>query len=86
MASQLYGPIYKGVFSDISPLLSTPDFLVTIAPAQIAWALQSITYSLPSPFSRVFEERAYASYPEAFLPCCCIVVVTVQTTQKIPFF
>jgi hypothetical protein len=25
MVPELYGPIYKGVFSDICPLLSTPD-------------------------------------------------------------
>jgi hypothetical protein len=36
MVPKLYGPIYKGLFSDICPLLSTPDFLVMNAPAQIA--------------------------------------------------
>jgi hypothetical protein len=33
MVPELHGPIYKGVFSDICQLLSTPDFLVMIAPA-----------------------------------------------------
>jgi hypothetical protein len=48
MVPELYGPIYKGVFSDICPLLSTPDFLVMIAPAQIADILQRflLTFNL----------------------------------------
>jgi hypothetical protein len=39
-------------------LLPAPNFLIMINPTHIA-----ITYSLPSPFSRVrFEECIYASY------------------------
>jgi hypothetical protein len=37
IGSELYGPIYTGVFSDICPLFSTPNFLAMITPAQIAW-------------------------------------------------
>jgi hypothetical protein len=32
-------PIYKGILSDICPLLSAPKFPIMIDPAQIAWAL-----------------------------------------------
>jgi hypothetical protein len=37
LVPELYSPIYKGVFSDICPLLSAPNFLAMITPAQIAW-------------------------------------------------
>jgi hypothetical protein len=53
MVPELYGPIYKGVFSDICPLLSTPDFLVMIAPAKIAWPLQPIAYRQSSSAKRL---------------------------------
>jgi hypothetical protein len=42
---QADGPIYKGIFSDICPLLSAPDFFIMIDPA---FAI------LPSPFSRLY--------------------------------
>jgi hypothetical protein len=39
----------------------TTNFIVIIYPAQIVWPLQSISYSLPRPFTRVrFEEGTYA--------------------------
>jgi hypothetical protein len=50
-----YFPIYS--------LLSAPDFLIRINPAQKFCLLQSITDGLPCPFSRVrFEECTHASY------------------------
>jgi hypothetical protein len=36
LVPELDGPIYKGVFSDICPLLSDSNFPVMIDPAQIA--------------------------------------------------
>jgi hypothetical protein len=63
LVPKLESLIYKGIFSDICLLLSAPNFPIMIALAQTAMLLQSITYSLPSPFFRVrFEESAYASY------------------------
>jgi hypothetical protein len=56
---KLYGPIYKGVFPEISPLLSAPNFLEKITPAQVTWCLQSLPYSLPSPFTRDALKRAH---------------------------
>jgi hypothetical protein len=80
-------PIYKGVFSDICPLLSAPNFLVMIAPAQKAWPLYSVTYSLPSAFSRVcFEESAYASYLPALCQGSPVVVFIFWLKQIIQVF
>jgi CO dehydrogenase/acetyl-CoA synthase delta subunit len=39
LVPELDGPIYKEIFTDICLLLSAPDFLIMIDPAQIAWAL-----------------------------------------------
>jgi hypothetical protein len=66
LVPELYGPIYKGIFSEICLLLSTSNFPVMIDPAQIAWLLQPVTYGLPCPFSRVgLEECKNASYLSA---------------------
>jgi hypothetical protein len=66
MIPELYGPIYKGIFSDISLLFPASNFPSMIDSAQIAWLLPSIPYGLPCSFSRVrFEESAYASYLSA---------------------
>jgi hypothetical protein len=61
LVPELDGPIYNGIFSDICPSFSVPNFLIIIDPAQIAWTSQSVTYSLPSPFSCVhFDDSTYA--------------------------
>jgi hypothetical protein len=38
LVPDLDGPIYKGIFPDISLLLSAPNFPIMIDPAQIAWS------------------------------------------------
>jgi hypothetical protein len=39
LVPELYGPIYKGVFPDICPLLSAPNFLDMITLALVTWCL-----------------------------------------------
>jgi hypothetical protein len=57
----LDGPTHKGIFPYVRPLIATPNFYIMIYPAQIVWPLQSVSYSLPRPFTRVrFEEGTYA--------------------------
>ena len=55
------GPIQKGIFPHTRPLPPVTDFPFMINPAQTVGPLQSVTYSLPRPISRVrFEETTYA--------------------------
>jgi hypothetical protein len=66
LVPQLYGPIYKGIFSDICFLFFASNFTMMIDSTQVAWPLLSITYGLLCPFSRVRrEECTYASHLSA---------------------
>jgi hypothetical protein len=58
LVPELDGPMYKVIFSNICLLLPASDFPIMINPAQIAWFFYSITYSLPSTFSRVRFEQS----------------------------
>jgi hypothetical protein len=49
----LDGPIYKGIFPDIRPLLPVPNFPIMIDPAQIVWPFLSVAYSRDSSFDKV---------------------------------
>jgi hypothetical protein len=98
LVPELYGPIYQGLFADICPLLPAPHFPIVIYSAQIAWPLQSIAYSLPSPFSGVrFAGSTYASclsalyqgFPVGIIPVMCkfslfLMIQTVSITLDIP--
>jgi hypothetical protein len=62
LVPELYGSIYKEIFSEICLLIFASNFPIMMDSTQIARLLQSITYGLPCPFSRVrFEENTYAS-------------------------
>jgi hypothetical protein len=40
LVSELYGPIYRGIFSDIFPLLPASNFPTMVGPAKITWPLK----------------------------------------------
>jgi hypothetical protein len=57
------GPIYEGIFTNISSLFSSPDFSIMIAHTQLAWFQKSIPCRFPSPSPGVcLEKVAYSGY------------------------
>jgi hypothetical protein len=76
---ELYGPIYKGIFSDNCLLFSASNFPIMIDSAQIAWLLQSIAYGLPRPFSHLFfEDSIYASYLSALCQSVPVQIIPLM--------
>jgi hypothetical protein len=63
----LDGPIHKRIFPYVRPLPPILNFPIMIYPAQIVWPLQSVSYSLPRPFTRVRFEEGKVRFEEGSL-------------------